>query len=64
MLNDFPDVMTVKDLANALGIGQNTAYSLVKKRVIGSKRIGKKYIIPKSCVIDYLQSAKYTVGEF
>lgn len=56
--------MTVKDLAKALGIGQNTAYSLVKERVIGSKRIGKKYIIPKSCVIDYLQSAKYTVGEF
>ena len=64
MLNEYPDVMTIKDLENALGISKNTAYSLVRNHIIGSKRIGKKYIIPKNCVIDYLQSAKYTVVEF
>lgn len=63
MLNDYPDVMTVKQLAEVLGIGLNTAYSLVHNGTIGSKRIGNKFIIPKVCVIDYLQSAKYTVAE-
>lgn len=59
MLNEYPDVMTVRQLAQALHIGMNSAYALLSSKTIGSRRIGKKYIIPKSCVIDYLQSARY-----
>lgn len=62
MFNEYPDVMTVKQLAKALGVGRNTAYELVRTRAIGCKRIGRKIIIPKSCVIDYVQSARYTVA--
>lgn len=61
MLNEYPDVMTVKQLSQALHIGMNSAYALLNSRMIGSRRIGKKYIIPKSCVIDYLQSARYMI---
>ena len=61
MFSNYPDVMTVEQLAEALGIGKNSAYALIKSREIGSKRIGRKIIIPKSCVIDYLQSARYNV---
>ena len=60
MFNSFPEIMSVKQVAQALGIGKNAAYELINSRVIGSHRIGRKIIVPKSCVIDYVQSARYT----
>jgi hypothetical protein len=62
MLNKYPDVLTVKQLSEALGIGINKAYELVNLRIIGSKRIGRRIIVPKTCLIDYLQSSRYNVG--
>ena len=46
--------------AKALGVSQKSAYRLLHERVIGYKRIGTKYLIPKVCVLDYLNSARYT----
>jgi len=61
MFNEYPDIMSVEQLSKALGIGKNSAYELIRSRAIGCKRIGRKIIIPKSCVIDFVQSARYTV---
>lgn len=61
MLKAYPDVLTVKQVASALNIGLNKAYKLIDDRVIGSKRIGRKIIVPKCCLIDYLASASYNV---
>lgn len=61
MLRDCPDVLTVEQMAGILGIGLNSAYRLVKERRIGCVRVGKKILIPKVCVSDYLTSARYTV---
>lgn len=61
MFKEYPDVLTVEQMAHALGIGLNSAYRLVKERQIGSVRVGKKILIPKVCVLDYLVSARYTV---
>lgn len=61
MLNKYPDVMTPEQVATALCISRKSVYRLLRERTIGSKRIGKKYIIPKRCVVDYLVSAIYTV---
>ena len=63
MLNNYPDVLTVKQLAEILSIGINAAYQMVKAREIGSKRIGRAIRIPKSCVVQYLKSAHYVVGK-
>ena len=63
MFNDYPDIMDVNDLANALKIGRNKAYELINKRIIGSKRIGRRIIIPKVCVIDYINSARYAIAQ-
>ena len=63
MLNNYPDVLTVKQLAEVLNIGHNAAYQLVKRQEIGVKRIGRAIRIPKSCVIMYLNSARYIVGK-
>lgn len=61
MFKEYPDVLTVEQMAHALGIGINSAYRLVKERKIGCVRVGKKILIPKVCVVDYLTSARYTV---
>lgn len=59
MLTDYPDILTPKDLAEILHIGRNTVYTLLKQGIIKSRRIGKKYIIPKLCLIDYIKSTRY-----
>ena len=41
MLNDYPDILTVEQLAQILGIGINAAYKLVNDGTIGCRRIGK-----------------------
>lgn len=61
MLRDYPDVLTVKQVAGILGIGLNSAYRLVKEKQIGCVRVGKRILIPKVCVADYLTSARNTV---
>ena len=62
MLNKYPDVLTVEELMEILHIGRNKAYELLDKHVIGHKRIGRKFLIPKFCVIDYLSSSAYNVN--
>jgi len=58
-LKDYPDVMSVVQLAEALNIGRNSAYDLVQSGEIACRKIGRKYLIPKRCVLDYLCGAVY-----
>lgn len=51
---NFPDVMTVRQVQEALRIGRNTAYNLVNNGDIHSFRIGKNIKVPKKCLIDYI----------
>lgn len=62
MLNSYPDVLTPKQVAEILGISKNSAYRLIRDKTIGSLKAGRKIIVPKMCVIDYLASARYTVS--
>lgn len=59
MFKQYPDVLTVQNVAHALGIGKNQAYELVRTRQIACIRVGRKYCIPKPCLIDYVLSARY-----
>lgn len=61
MFNEYPDILTVAQVAEALNIGKNSAYRLVNEKAIGCKHIGRKIIIPKKCLVDYALSARYTV---
>lgn len=63
MLNNYPDVMTVKQAAEALGVSAASVYRLVHQRTIGSCSVGRKILIPKVCLIDYLNAARYTVSQ-
>lgn len=58
IFTDYPDVVSIEDLTKMLRIGKNKAYELVNTNVIKSIRIGKKHIIPKFRIIDFLQNIK------
>lgn len=60
MFKEFPDILSVGQLARALRISKTSAYRLVNNKEIGCKRIGRKIIVPKRCLIDYVLSARYT----
>ncbi len=54
MFDKFKDVLTVVEACEALHIGKNTLYDYLKKGIIKSVKIGKKYLIPKICLIDFI----------
>ena len=53
-LEQVPLVLQVKDLQNILSISHNTAYALIRSGEIRSISVGRKYIIPKDAVVQYL----------
>lgn len=54
IFTNFADVVKVKDLQKMLGIGRNLAYDLVATNKIKSIKSGNLILIPKQCVIDFL----------
>lgn len=57
IFTEYPDVVTIDDIMEMLHVGKNTAYGLVKDGLIKSIRRGDRYIVPKACVIEFLQTA-------
>ena len=54
MLSDYPDVMNVEQVSEALHLCKALVYQLLKSNEIPSKRIGNVYRIPKRYVIEFL----------
>ena len=57
MFKNEPDVLTVPDVIRLLRIGKNSVYKLLKEGKIGSIKQGKKIIIPKVCLVEFLTNA-------
>ena len=58
IFSEYPDVVNIDDLTKMLNIGRNKAYELIHTNAIQSIRIGRKHIIPKFRVIEFLQNVK------
>lgn len=56
MLESYSDVLTVQDVMTILHIGRSKAYELLRTNEIPSMKIGKKYIVPKHLLIDFLSN--------
>lgn len=55
MFTEYPDVVNVQQLGEMLGgISEKTIYRLLKSEKIKSIFVGKRYLIPKPYVIEYL----------
>ena len=57
MFKNEPDVLTVPDVVRLLQFGKNTVYSLIKEGRINSIKQGKKIIVPKVCLVEFLTNA-------
>jgi excisionase family DNA binding protein len=55
-LNNFPDILTVNDLAASLHICRSMAYKLVRTGAVRSIHIGNKIRIPKAYLLDFIYS--------
>ena len=61
MFEQYDDILTITELAEALRVGSTQAYRLVRTQKIKSFKEGKDWKIPKTSVIQYIadQTAKY-----
>lgn len=55
LFESYPDVVTPSDIQSMLHIGRNAVYGLLRDGKIAAIRVGKKYIIPKSSVSEFLR---------
>jgi excisionase family DNA binding protein len=53
--DEVPLLLSVKDVANILGIGQATAYSLVNSGTLPRVKIGKNYKVSKGLLRQWLE---------
>ena len=54
MFTEYGDIVSVAELQKMLGIGRDSAYKLLQEQRIYNVKIGKKYIIAKQSVIEFL----------
>lgn len=56
MFDKYPDMLTVEQVCEMLHIGKNRCYDLVRQSKIKHINNGIRYVIPKKCVIEYIDS--------
>lgn len=56
MLEQYQDIMTIYDVAEALCIGKNRVYELLEKKELKGFRIGKVWKIPRETLQEYILS--------
>lgn len=54
LFKDYPDVVSVEQVSEMLHIGQVLAYRLVRSGKIKSRKVGRRYIITKRNVIEFI----------
>lgn len=54
MFPKYDDIVSVEDVIEMLHLGRVTVYNLLKSGRIHTLRVGKKYVISKKSVIDFL----------
>ena len=59
MFNDYPDILTVKQVSEMLNIGRNNAYELVRSGMIKGVTIGRQIRVPKDHVISFINKDKH-----
>lgn len=58
MLKQYPDVLRIEQMCEALGgMSTKTGYKMLKDGKIGSVKVGREYRITKVDIIDYLMKA-------
>jgi excisionase family DNA binding protein len=53
-LRDYPDILTVQDVSEILGVSTKTIYKLIKQGQIKKRSVGRAFKIPKVNILTYL----------
>lgn len=61
MFKDLPDILTIPQVAQALGIGLKAAYALVNDNKLGAVRVGRSIKVPKFSLEEFVKSARNNV---
>ena len=54
MFTQYDDVVSVEEVMDMLHLGRVTVYELLKSGKIKALKVGRKYIIPKKSVIEFI----------
>ncbi|MGI6154285.1 MAG: helix-turn-helix domain-containing protein [Christensenellaceae bacterium] len=54
MLSQYPDLLNVYEVSKLLHISRQRVYHLIEAGLLQAVRPGKAYLIPKTCLIDYI----------
>ena len=58
LFEKYPDVVTPEQVAEMLQIGLTLTYRLLRNGMLPSKRVGRKYIIAKQTVIEFVLTVR------
>lgn len=61
VLKDYPDILTVEEMSNALGVSSKTGYKLIKDGKIQNMKVGRAYRISKVHLLCFLKLNMQTV---
>lgn len=56
MFANYPDVLTVPQVCEALHVGKGLVYRMLSSNEIYSVRVGRGYRVPKSAVKEFIYS--------
>lgn len=57
-LDELPLALTVQEAGEALRVGRNTAYDLVRCGRLRSVRVGRQLRVPRDALIEFLEGAR------
>lgn len=57
LFEGYPDILTVQQMQEALGVGRSWAYKLLEENEVRHFRIGRTYKIPKTALIEFVNRA-------
>jgi len=59
MFEKYPDIVTVEQAMKMLSIGKSKLYELIRNKSIIHMTVGKKYLIPKIHLVDFVNKSCY-----
>ena len=54
--DQLPLVLSIRQVSQALGLGRDATYNLVRAGKIRSIRVGHQYRVPKAALMEYLSA--------
>lgn len=60
MFEEYPDVMTVSQVARALSVGRSRINVLIRTKELSSFKVGRTTLVPKMKLIDFVMQS---IGE-